>query len=95
MIMPYIPVASSDSDSIAETSLLVLEVELGVFQAALSGTAKPIVFQQHAGFPKQHRYFFRNGPYFLLYRQREALDLSGQATIIPVKSFFTSPAAVI
>lgn len=93
MIMPYIPTSPPAQET--ETGLLVLEVELDVFRAALSGTTKPVVFRQHAGFPKQHRYFFRNGPYFLLYRQRDELDLSGLATIIPIKAFFTSPASVI
>lgn len=91
MIMPIIPDVSHES----EAGLLVLEVELDIFQAAIGGANKPVLFHQHAGFPKQHRYIFRNGPYFLMYRQRESLDLSSQATIIPVKNFFTNLASVL
>ena len=91
MIIPIIPDMTPES----QAGLLVIEVELNIFQAAIGGADKPVLFHQHAGFPKQHRYFFRNGPYFLLYRQREPLDLSGQAAIIPVKNFFTNLASVL
>jgi hypothetical protein len=90
-MVPVIIPETSGADAAAVT---VVEIDRDAFLSVLRQGTKPLVFEHHAGFPKTFRYLTRMGPYFFLYRARQADDLSAHATVLPVKNFFTHPSAV-
>jgi len=92
MMVPIIPAQDGVA---AKAPHFVVEVEPDVFVGLLPKGEKPLIFEQHAGFPKTYRYFVQLGDYMMMCRSREKQQLGSLARVLPVKGFHTGPAGVM
>ncbi|CAN5549097.1 hypothetical protein BH23BAC4_BH23BAC4_08450 [soil metagenome] len=79
----------------AKAPHFVVEVEPEIFAGLLPKNEKPLVFEQHAGFPKTYRYFVQLGDYVLMCLSRERQQMASLARVLPVKAFHAGPAGVM